>query len=57
VVPSVKATIERSIRPGALDPLPATVADSTDPVVAAPVASEPDVAAPSEAGDSGSSAD
>jgi hypothetical protein len=57
VVPSVKATIERSIRPGALDPLPATVAESTDPVVAAPVASEPDAAAPSEAGDSGSSAD
>ena len=58
VVPSVKATIERSIRPGALDPLPATAAASTDPVVVAPVDSEPDAAAPpSDAGDSGSSAD
>ena len=59
VVPSVKATIERSIRPGALDPLPATAAASTDPVVIAPVDSEPDAAAaaPSDAGDSGSSAD
>jgi hypothetical protein len=47
VVPSVKATFERSIRPGALDPLPAATADRT----------EPDAAAPSDAGDAGTSAD